>query len=75
MYCVCNLQIIQLSQGGKEFYVTRDGTQIIRVMRNRAQISRGRRDLAQQRDAWFTIFITRDAWVFPFEISVMINII
>ena len=46
MYCVRNLQISQLSQGGKEFYVTRDGTQIIRVMRDRAQISRVRRDLA-----------------------------
>jgi len=45
MHCVRNLQISQLSQGGKEFYVTRDGTQIIRVMRDRAQISRVRRDL------------------------------
>ena len=46
MHCARNLQIGQLSQGGKECYVTRDGTQIIRVMRDQAQISHMRRDLA-----------------------------
>ena len=44
----------------KGFSLTRDGTEIICVMCDLAQIRRVMRDWAQQRDAWFTIFTTCD---------------
>ena len=54
----------------KGFSGTRDGSQIISVTRDRAQISRVTRGWAYQRDPSLTIITTRDAW-FSFEISVM----
>ena len=41
-----------LHRVAKGFSVTRDGTETISVMRDRAQISRVSRDWALQRDAW-----------------------
>ena len=50
----------------KGFSVTRGGTQIINVMRDRAQMSRERRDVGWQRDAW-VLFSQRVTRYFPLK--------